>query len=404
MSKAASAVSAAVKKTSLPEASPKKSVVSETTTTTTKKSSLFTCEHKLAPSELPSTVGNGLLSAVKNGTTPLVTTTTVTTQKQTTLPPRKLTAQQSRDLSPPKSKNQKSPSPSRAGSGDSGTRKDSGKSEKLTKELERVKLEKTDSRESATLPTPKQYPDSDDERDTNKRALRFGTTTEWQSDNLEKFYKEHGKFPSAEAVKKFGQMFSMTELIAETWLEARRQQTYQKYVEKGLQTEPSVIQFYCESLKIAEGLRLENPSVQTKSFFTLDGVNKLEQKKEEEEKRMPLISVSSNKLYISSKKEEKCQLTIKNEGVVNIVYQISIMHAANYVMSPICAILHPNEDLTLNITRKGKLLDEEFFRIDYGLAPEGIIDARDSADRAEFTDREIIEVVEIDERDMKVAR
>uniref|UniRef100_A0A1I7TXT3 Major sperm protein n=1 Tax=Caenorhabditis tropicalis TaxID=1561998 RepID=A0A1I7TXT3_9PELO len=239
----------------------------------------------------------------------------------------------------------------------------------------------------------------------NKRSLRFGTTTEWQSDNLEKFYKEHGRFPSADAVKKFGQMFSMTELIAETWLEARRQQTYQKYVEKGLQTDASVIQFYCEALKVAEGLRLENPSVQTKSFFTLDGINALELKKEEEEKMMPVITVSSNKVFVDAKKEEKCQLMIRNDGAVNVVYQISIMNAANYVMSPINAILQPKEELTLNVTRKkGKLLEEEFFRIDYGLAPEGIIDARDSANRAELTEREIIEVVEIDEKEMKLAR
>lgn len=49
-------------------------------------------------------------------------------------------------------------------------------------------------------------------------------------------------------------------------------------MEKGLETEPSVIQFYCEALKIAEGLRLENPSIQGKSFFSLDGAVKLEQK------------------------------------------------------------------------------------------------------------------------------
>ncbi|CAL2038115.1 unnamed protein product [Caenorhabditis brenneri] len=402
MSKASVTTAASMKKTSHPESSPNKSVIE---TITTKKCSMFTSDSKLPPTEVAS----------KNGAqAPKTTTTTVTTTQKTSissLPPKKLTAQQSRDLSPPKVR--KSPSPSRAGSGDSGSRKeseasrkDSSRSDKLAKDLERVRLEKADSRESATLPTPKEYPDSDDETDEkNKRSLRFGTTTEWQSDNLEKFYKEQGKFPSADAVKKFGQMFSMTELIAETWLEARRQQTYQKYVEKGLQTDPSVIQFYCESLKIAEGLRLENPSVQTKSFFTLNGATALEQKKEEEEKMMPVLTVSSNKLFIDPKKEEKSQLTIKNDGEVNVVYQISIMHAANYVMSPICAILHPNEDLTLNITRKkGKLLDEEFFRIDYGLAPEGIIDARDSADRAEFTDREIIEVVEIDEKDMKVAR
>lgn len=146
------------------------------------------------------------------------------------------------------------------------------------------------------------------------------------------------------------QQFIQSDL--QTWLETRRQQTYQKYVEKGLQTDPSVIQFYCESLKIAEGLRLENPSIQTKSFFSLNGVNALEQKKEEEEKMQPVISVSSNKVFISPKKEQKCQLTIKNDGEVNVVYQISIMNAANYVMSPICAILLPKEELTLNITRK----------------------------------------------------
>lgn len=120
---------------------------------------------------------------------------------------------------------------------------------------------------------------------------------------------------------------------------------------------------------------------------------------------MPVISVSSNKMFISPKKEEKCQLMIKNEGEVNIVYQISMMNASNYVMSPICAILHPKEDLTLNVTRKaGKLLEEEFFRIDYGTAPEGIIDARESANRADLSGREIIEVVEIDEKEMKVVR
>uniref|UniRef100_A0A8R1EVV2 Major sperm protein n=2 Tax=Caenorhabditis japonica TaxID=281687 RepID=A0A8R1EVV2_CAEJA len=172
-------------------------------------------------------------------------------------------------------------------------------------------------------------------------------------------------------------------------------------------------------MKIAEGLRLEHPSIQQKSFFSLTGVNELEQKKEEEEKLLPVITVSSNKLFINPKKEQKCQLTIKNDGEVNVVYQISTMQAANYIMSPICAILHPEEELTLSITRKvvvqltvifitkfqaGNLLEEEFFRIDYGTAPDGIIDARESADRADLSGREIIEVVEIDEKEMKVVR
>ncbi|CAI2348584.1 unnamed protein product [Caenorhabditis sp. 36 PRJEB53466] len=400
MSKAASP---AVKKASVVETIPK-------------KSSLFSCDSKLSPTDYANSHGKSTAPTTPSNTpTKISSSTTVVSQKTSVtsltnvaLAPKKLSAQQSRDHSPPKV--HKSLSPSRAGSGDSGSRKgsvrkDPVKSDKLAKDIEGMKLEKADSRELANLPTPKEYPDSEDEKEKNKRPFRFGTTTEWQSDNLEKFYKEHRKFPTTEAVKKFGQLFSMTDLIAETWLEARRQQTYQKYVEKGLETEPSVIQFYCEALKVAEGLRLEHPSITGKSFFSLDGVNKLEQKKEEEEKMMPAISVSSNKVFISPKKEERCQLTIKNDGEVNVVYQISMINAANYVMSPICAILHPREDLTLNITRKAvKLLEEEFFRIDFGLAPEGIIDARESADRAVLSGREIIEVVEIDEKEMKVVR
>ncbi|CAB3401483.1 unnamed protein product [Caenorhabditis bovis] len=273
---------------------------------------------------------------------------------------------------------------------------------KLAEKMGAVKIGREEVRQLVGV--PKEYPDSDPEDAKSPPPLMYGTISKRQAERLEQLYRTYDKFPTGKVVAEFIDKNGVSPMDVELWLETRRELTYRKWQKLGLDTQASVMKFYSEALKVSEGIRLEQPSIRMKSFFSHEGEKQVEAKKEEEEKMIPSLTVTPSKIFVSPDREEKFVLAVKNTGEVNVVYQISMVNSENYLMSPICAILHPHEELSLNITRKVGPIVEELFRLDYGAAPDGIIDAREAANRSEMTKREIIEVVTIDNNDMKVVR
>ncbi|CAI5443930.1 unnamed protein product [Caenorhabditis angaria] len=265
---------------------------------------------------------------------------------------------------------------------------------------------------------PREYPDSDDDlehkqQQVPKKFLQYGTISNWQAENLELIYAKHKKFPGAEEVKEFSEKFNISQIDVEIWLETRREKTYKKYEKQGREFEPSVLQFYCDSMNMADGIRLEQPSIKFKSFFNMKRRIEIDARKEEEESLIPKLELSTNKIYLTPNREDKTSITLTNIGSVTLVYQICMLNNnEGYTMSPTCAILQAGEELTLNIVRKadvkGKNKEKtevaEFFSLEYGKSPDGFLDAKQAAEKAQMDQREIVEIFKLDEGKMKAVK
>ncbi|CAD6188161.1 unnamed protein product [Caenorhabditis auriculariae] len=247
-----------------------------------------------------------------------------------------------------------------------------------------------------------EYPDSDVETDKKTGKLPGGPFTSSQMSSLEIFYKKN-RFAHDIEVKKFSDFIKENHVDVEMWLEERRKISHMKYLSSGL--EDIAFDFYEEAVMIADGLRLEIPSVIDKSYFNIDNFNVMKKEKAEKLKMAPKLSLSVASGFVEVNSDGgTLKIIVRNAGFSPLVYQIKISNPNSYRVSPVQAILNDEEELTMSIERKAGPPGWDRICVEFGLVPEGVIDARAAANRTKIVGREFVRIRAIPLEELSVAK